>query len=179
MSVNQMPNGKGHYSRSRGEKYEKRNYPSRFAARRSLVRRWVLDWIEMGTYPCTGGQQEENGKLHYHFGHSSARERWEGWKDLQRYRLRHNVLFRLYNLRRKARNLVKPSARAKDTGAHMDAKALEKRRAKRARRSANIKRRKQFQANGDRYVECPKHGPQLALNVTGLTGGEFVCLECI
>jgi hypothetical protein len=178
MSVNQMPNGKGHYSRNRGEKYEKRNYPTRFAARRSMVRRWALDWIQMGTYPCTGGKQEENGKLHYHFGHSSARERWEGWKDLQRYRLRHNVLFRLYNLRRKARNLVKPSARAKDTGAHT-AEERAKMRAKRQRRDANAKRRKQFIENGDNWTQCPDHGPQLALNVPGLTGGQFVCIECI
>ena len=182
MPVNQIPNGKGHYSRHRGERFEKRNYTSRWQARKSMMRRWMLDWVEMGTYPCTGGKQEENGKLHYHFGHSSARERWEGWKELQRFRLRHHVLFRLYAVRREARYLIKGG---KHTGAHKDGSGSgkpfsnPKNQAKRARRNANIARRKQFIANGDRFTECPKHGPQLELNVPGLTGGEFVCIECI
>jgi hypothetical protein len=184
MGASQIPNGSGHYSRHRGEKYAKRNYNSRWAARRSMMRRWALDWIEMGTYPCTGGKQEENGKLHYHFGHSSARERWEGWKDLQQFRFRHNVLFRLFALRRTLRYLVKGG---KHTGAHKGGSVIKpakpysnpKNQAKRARRNANVARRKEFVANGDRFTECPQHGPQLELNVPGLTGGEFVCIECI
>jgi hypothetical protein len=172
MSLNQIPNGKGHYSRHRGEKYAKRNYDSRWQARKSMMRRWVLDWIEMGTYPCTGGKQEENGALHYHFGHSSARERWEGWKDLQRFRLRHHVLFKLYAVRRELRYVVKGG---KHTGAHPPSKNTLKNR----RRNANAARRKLYEANGDRWVQCPYHGPQLELNVPGLTGGEFVCIECI
>jgi hypothetical protein len=54
----------GHKTR---EGVTKRNYPTRFAARKALLRRLVLDWVEMGTYPCTSGNV-----LHYHFGHSHA-----------------------------------------------------------------------------------------------------------
>lgn len=76
----QYPNARGH--RLRGTDKPKRSYPTRWAARKAVVRRIALDMVEMGTYPCTSGN-----RLHYHFGHSSPRQRWESWKQLQRYRL--------------------------------------------------------------------------------------------
>lgn len=171
MPVNQMPNGKGHYSRHRGERYEKRNYASRWQARKSMMRRWVLDWIEMGTYPCTGGKQHENGKLHYHFGHSSARERWEGWKDLQQYRFKRRVLFPLYTVRRRVRHLLD---RTPDTG-YMSGN---NRRAKNNRRNHNAARRKHYEAQGTPWTQCPKHGPQEVFTVPGVAN-EPTCVKCI
>lgn len=110
----QYPNGKGHYTGSRGEggnRRPKRRYPTRTAARKGLLRRLVRDWLEMGTYPCTGGDNE----LHYHFGHSTPRERWDSWKDLQAYRFKYRVLVRYYEARRRVRYFAKGGTH---TGAH-------------------------------------------------------------
>jgi hypothetical protein len=160
----QTPNGRGHYSRHNGVKYSKRNYKSRFQARKALVRRILLDIAEMGTYPCTGGQQKENGKLHYHFGHSSPRERWEGWKDLQQYRFQHRVMFKLFAARRVARNVVTGK---KHTGAHKGP-------SKSVRRRANARKRKEEAG----MQVCSKHGWQQFVVLPGLAV-EPTCIECV
>lgn len=101
-STGQYPNSKGHKSRTN---HIKQNYPSRFAARKALFRRLVLDWVEMGTYPCTSGVDARGGKLHYHFGHSTPRQRYEGWKALQRWRFRRLVQHPYYEGKRRVRYL--------------------------------------------------------------------------
>lgn len=95
----QYPNARGHKLRNSNK--PKRSYPTRLQARKSLVRRILLDMVEMGTYPCTSGD-----KVHYHFGHSTLQQRWDGWKALQRWRRDRLVKHPYYEAKRRFRYLV-------------------------------------------------------------------------
>lgn len=75
------PHSKGHYVGGGKTRKPKVSYKTRGAARNALVRRLIRDWLEMNTYPCTGGGGEGSGAdLHFHFGHSTPKQRWSTWK---------------------------------------------------------------------------------------------------
>ena len=162
-ATGQYINSKGHKTR---KGIVKRNYPNRFQARKALLRRIALDWLEMGTYPCNSGNE-----LHYHFGHSTPRQRWESHLQLQRWRYGRFVKRPYYEGRQRLKYLFTGKLHQ---GAHIGPSQSARRRAREAAKPAPPIRPEPL-----RYTHCHEHGTQRALNVPGMTGGEWICIECI